>query len=77
MSHYEKIAVVIIRAAGCCVAVYSLIGIPYNLLGLLLYHRDTVIAGMVSSFTYLIVGVVLFALSKPLASLIVKGIPRE
>jgi hypothetical protein len=77
MSHYQKIAVVIIRAVGCCVAVYSLIGILYNLSSLLVYHRDTVIAGVVSSFTYLIVGVALFALSKPLASLIARGLPRD
>ena len=77
MSHYEKIAVVIIRAIGCCVAVYSLIGIPYNLLNLFLYHTDTVIAGLFSSFTYLIVGIALFVLGKPLGALIVKGLPKD
>jgi hypothetical protein len=76
MSHYEKIAVVIIRAMGCCVAVYSLIGIPYNLVGLLLYGHETVI-GLVSSFTYLIVGIALIALGKPLGALVVKGLPKD
>ncbi len=77
MTHYAKIAAVIIRSVGCCVVVYSLISIPYNLLTFLFYPYETVIAGIASSVAYLIVGVALFTLGQPLGMLAVKGLPKD
>jgi hypothetical protein len=70
MNHYEKLAAVIIRAIGCCVSVYALIGMIYNAVRFLFFHDETGVVGIYAAFTYAIVGVVLFALSKPLAALI-------
>lgn len=39
MSHYEKLAVVILRVIGCCVAVFGLIGIGYGIVLNLLKHE--------------------------------------
>jgi hypothetical protein len=71
MSHYEKLAVVILRVIGCCVAVLGLIGVGYGIALNLLTHET---AGYIfySSLVYLLVGFVLFALSKPLAALIAR-----
>ena len=77
MTHYAKIAAVIIRAVGCCVVVYSLISIPYNILTLLFYSYETVMASLASSVAYLIVGVALFTLGQPLGVLAVKGLPKD
>lgn len=72
MSHYEKLAVVIIRVIGCCVSVYAIIGMLYSVLIFRFAHTEYAVVGIYSSFTYAIVGAVLFALSKPLASFIAR-----
>jgi predicted MFS family arabinose efflux permease len=70
MSHYEKLAIIVIRVIGCCTTVYALIGMVYNMIRFLPMHDEARISALYSSLTYAIVGVVLFALSKPLAALI-------
>jgi hypothetical protein len=71
MSHYEKIAVVAIRVIGCCVVIYALIGVVYSFVGYII-TREPYNIYFYSSITYVIVGAVLFALSKPLAALIAR-----
>lgn len=72
MSHYEKLAVVIIRVIGCCVSIYAMIGMVYNALAFRFAHAEYAIVGIYSSFTYALVGVALFALSRPLAAFIAR-----
>lgn len=71
MSHYEKIAIVVIRVIGCCVTIYALIAMAYSLVGYII-TREPYNVYFYASITYVIVGVVLFALSKPLAALIAR-----
>jgi hypothetical protein len=69
MSHYEKIAVVAMRVIACSVATFGLVGALYGLaLNALKYES----AGtyFYASLIYVLIGLVLFALSKPLAALI-------
>ena len=77
MSHYEKIAVVIIRAAGCCLVVYALAAAFYSILTSLPKSVEVASAGVYSSVLYLLVGVALLVLGKPLARLTVRGIGNE
>ncbi|HEX7997606.1 MAG TPA: hypothetical protein VF528_04240 [Pyrinomonadaceae bacterium] len=69
MSHYEKVAIVALRVAGCCVAVVGLVGAVFSLV-LNLLRQESAGIYFYSSLTYLLIGLVLFALSKPLAALI-------
>jgi hypothetical protein len=71
MSHYEKLAVVIFRVIACCAAVFGLIGVGYAI-ALNLVTQETVGYILYPSLVYLVVGFVLFALSKPLAALIAR-----
>ena len=79
MSHYGKNAAVIFRVIGCCLIIWSLIAVGYIVIYALLISdektpRDYAASGLLSSITYTIVGVVLYALSKPLAALITRGL---
>ncbi len=77
MSHYEKIAVVIIRVAGCCLAIYALVAAFYSVLISFPKSVELASAGVYSSIFYLLVGVALFVLSRPLARLTVRSIGNE
>lgn len=72
MSHYEKLAVVILRVVGCCMFVYALFGVAYVFVSKFLFEEASLGIYLVGSITYLIVGSTLFALSKPLAALIAR-----
>lgn len=77
MSHYEKIAVVIIRAAGCCLVIYALVAAFYSILISFPKSVEVASAGVYSSVFYLLVSVALFVLGKPLARLTGRGIGNE
>ena len=77
MSHYEIIAVVIIRAAGCCLAIYALAAAFYSILISFPRSVEVASAGVYSSVFHLLVGIALLVLGKPLARLTVRGIGNE
>ncbi len=75
MNHYGKTATVLFRVVGCCAVIYSLIAVVYNFIyAILISNEQTprgIVAGNVlSCITYFIIGVVIYALSKPLATLV-------
>ena len=72
MSHYEKLAIVIIRVLGCCTSIYALLGVAFAFVYQILFNDSSFWLYLAASITYLIVGLVLFALSKPLAALIAR-----
>lgn len=71
MSHYEKIAIVALRIIGCCLAVIGLTCLIYSL-SLNVFKHEAVGAYFYSSLIYLLIGLVLYALSRPLAALIAR-----
>ena len=71
MNHYEKLARIILRIIGCSAAVVGLIGVGYGIALNLLRH-ETAGYTFYTSLVYLVVGLVLFALGKPLAALIAR-----
>jgi hypothetical protein len=77
VSHYEKIAVVIIRSAGCCLATFALVAVFYNVLVTFPKSIELATAGVYSSAFFFIVGIALFVLGKPLAHLAARGIGKE
>ena len=77
MSHYEKIAAVIIRAAGCCLATFALVAAFYTVLVTFPKSIELASAGVYSSAFFFIVGIALFVLGKPLARLAARGIGNE
>lgn len=77
MSHYEKIAFVIVRAAGCCLIVYSLIAVVYVLILALARLDRAPLSSLLTCLPYLLIGVALFALARSLAALILKGVPND
>lgn len=76
MSHYQKLAVIIIRMIAVCVTLYGLIGMASAVPFVILLLRSPMLGliGLLSPVTYFILGIVLFALSKPLAALIARGL---
>lgn len=82
VGHYGKNALVIFRVVGCCVIFFSLMGVLYNIAYPLLMGSDKMPRGVTaanvfSSVTYLIAGLLLYFLSKPLASLITRGLRED
>jgi len=76
MSHYQKLAIVAIRVIAFCVSVFGLLGMAYGLV-LLRFEPDASGVYFYSSLVYLLAGIALFLLSKPLAALAVKGFPED
>ncbi len=76
MSHYEKIAVVVIRIIACCVSVFGLLGMAYGLV-IIKFDREASGIYFYSSLVYLLASIFLFGLSRPFAALAAKGIPRD
>ena len=76
MSHYQRLAIVAIRVIACCVSVFGLLGMAY---GLVIHRFDPESSGVYfySCLVQLLVGIVLFVLSKPLAALATKGFPKD
>lgn len=71
MNHYQKLAIVVIRVIGCCTAIFGLIGLTYGL-ALNVFRHEAAGIYFYSSLGYGLSGLVLFALSKPLAALIAR-----
>ena len=71
MSHYEKIAVVIIRVVGCFIAIYAVASAFYAVVVTLPS------AAMNVCVFYLLLGIAVLALSRSLARLAVRGIENE
>ncbi len=79
MSHYGKIAAVLFRVAGCCVTIYSLVALFYNIAYSIYISnehtpRGFVAGNILSNIIYFPAGIVLYVLSKPLAKLITRGL---
>lgn len=75
MSHYEKLALIIIRAMGCGLALYGLLPFASLLVAAELTtgsYREFFGLYLVVYGGYLLGGIVLFALGKPLAALIAR-----
>jgi hypothetical protein len=78
MSQREKTAVVIFRAFGCCVFLLRVFDAAGSLASNVLCRSSIFDPGIIFNLIpfsfYAAAGVVLFALSKPLARLVVRGI---
>ena len=82
MNHYGKLAVVIFRVAACCVSLYGLFAVFYNVVYALLISNEQTPRGhfavnVLASMNYLLIGIALYALSKPLASLITRKLKED
>lgn len=75
MSHYQKLAVVLFRVFGLILMVSMSIVTPLHVL--LFRASGTNAVELVSSILYLILGVLLTVLSKPLSRLAVRGIDEK
>ena len=76
MSHYQKIAIVALRVVACCVSVFGLLGTAYGLV-IIRFDREAAGVYFYSSLVYVLAGIVLFLLSRPLAALIAKGLSHD
>ena len=74
MSHYQKLAVIIIRMIAVGVTLYALVAMAFIVLAAVLLHGVFETVGLLFLVIGIILGIVLFALSKPLASLIARGL---
>ena len=76
MSHYQKLAVIIIRMIAVGVTLSALVGMALAVLVAVFapFHGLVEMTGLLFLVVYVILGLVLFALSKPLASLIARGL---
>jgi hypothetical protein len=75
VTHYQKIAVVILRSVGCYLLVYSVSGVFSGVAhAVLLESKETSLipfmTNLLSCLTYFIAGAILYVLSRPLAYLI-------
>jgi hypothetical protein len=71
VNHYQKLAVVIIRVIGSCLIIYALVEMAYAFINALIMRQSFGLY-FLAGLAYVIVGLVLLALSKPLASLIAR-----
>lgn len=76
MSHYQKLAVIVIRLIAVGVTLSALVGMALAVLVTVFspFHGHIETTGLLFLVLYAILGVVLFTLSKPLASLIAIGL---
>jgi hypothetical protein len=74
MSHYQKLAVIIIRMIAVGVTLSALVGMAFGVLAVVLLHGFFATEGLIVLVIGAILGIVLFALSKPLAALIARGL---
>jgi VanZ family protein len=84
MSHYYKLAFTTFRVTGILIVIYSLFTGVYVLIAARIVSAasatavpDTLIAKFILVFFYLLLGILIFAFSKQLARMAVKGIDRE
>jgi hypothetical protein len=83
MSHYYKLAFTTFRIIGSLIAIYSLLSSVYVLIAARIARwaappvPDNFFAQFIPVFFYLLLGILVFAFSKQLAKLAVKGIDRE
>jgi VanZ family protein len=84
MSHYYKLAFTTFRIIGSLIAIYSLLSSVYVLITARIASwaaatpvPDTLIVKFIPVFFYLLLGILVFAFSKQLARMAVKGIDRE
>lgn len=84
MSHYYKLAFTTFRITGILITIYSLLSCGYVLIAARIVSwasatpvPDTLIAKSIPVFFYLLLGILVFAFSKQLAKLAVRGIDRE
>jgi hypothetical protein len=76
MSHYQKLAVIVNRLIAVGVTLSALVVMALAVLFTVFcpFHGHIETTGLLFLFLYAILGSVLFALSKPLASLIAIGL---
>ncbi len=74
MSHYQKLAVIIIRMIAVGVTLYALLLMVFGVFAVVLFHGVFPSEGLIVLLLGNILGIVLFALSKPLASIIAIGL---
>lgn len=74
MSDYQKLAVIIIRMIAVGVTLSALVAMAFIVLAAVLLHGVFETVGLLFLVIGIILGIVLFALSKPLASLIARGL---
>ncbi len=72
-----KLAFIAFRIIGSLITAYSLLALGYVLITFRPTVPSTVIATFLSTFTYLLLGILVFVFSKQLARAAVKGIDRE
>jgi hypothetical protein len=76
MNHYEKLAVVLLRVLGCAATVFGLFGFAPYVIDFV-RSKDPIYFATYGLYfltyaAYAVAGLVLFALSKPLAALIAR-----
>ncbi len=79
MTHYQKIAALLIRILCLIGFLFSLIGFGYSILFRLSENSYSVQAAesFYASIFYFIFSLILFVLSKPMAKLLCKGIDND
>jgi hypothetical protein len=84
MSHYYKLAFTTFRITGILITIYSLLSSVYVLIAARIASwaaatpvPDTLIVRFIPVFFYLLLGILVYAFSKQLAKLALKGIDRE
>jgi hypothetical protein len=76
MSHYKKLAIVIIRIISCCVSLFGLLGMGFGLV-IIKFDREASGVYFYSSLVYLLAGLILFGLSRWLATLAASGLAQD
>lgn len=74
MTHYHKLAFTTIRVISTLIIIYSVLSFGYILIT---YLKDHLITTLLPAFFYLLLGVILFALSKQIVKLAIKGIDHD
>lgn len=74
VTHYYKLAFTSIRVIGILIVIYSVMSVGYVLL---IHPQGYLITNLISPVFYILLGVILFLLSKQIARMAVKGIERE
>ena len=76
MSHYKNLAAVAFRVVGLSVMLYALVAWGYSLLTSR-YTGASPLAATLVVLVYFVLGLLLFTLSKLLASLVAKGLDNN
>ncbi len=72
MSHYTKLATVILRLIAFCITCYMVAVVIYTLIAYASIHESSLLASTVAYILYSLVGIGLLIFSKPIAIALTK-----